>query len=133
MADTIRFVNRASSAGGDGTTNATSGANRAFATLAAAEAALQGTINSGDRLLIYCDDGGAGNDTTVVVIAGWTISGELHIIGNSGGPATSSPGNNAAFNGTALSGYRITGADQQNGVIDIDEDNVFLRGFEVFF
>lgn len=40
----VRYVNTASSAGGDGTTNNTSGATRAYATLSAAEAALRQTL-----------------------------------------------------------------------------------------
>ena len=44
MASIIRYVNTASTAGGDGTTNNTSGATRAYATLAAAETALRQTL-----------------------------------------------------------------------------------------
>jgi hypothetical protein len=44
MATIVRYVNTASSAGGDGTTNNTSGATRAYATLSAAEAALRQTL-----------------------------------------------------------------------------------------
>lgn len=47
MADATRFVNTASTAGGDGTTNETTGATRAFATTAEAEAALPADITTG--------------------------------------------------------------------------------------
>lgn len=118
MADTIRYVNTGSTAGGDGTTNNTTGATRAYASLSEAESSEQGTISSGDRLLIYCD--GSTMDSTVVDIAGWTINGELHIIQN-----------NSSYDGTAGSGYGIKGADSNNGVIDIDEANVTIDGLEV--
>jgi hypothetical protein len=57
-----RYVNTASSAGGDGTTNATSGANRAFATLEAARASLPGTLT--DATEIICE--GSAADTAAV-------------------------------------------------------------------
>lgn len=44
MATIVRYVNTASSAGGDGTTNGTSGATRAYVSLSAAEAALRQTL-----------------------------------------------------------------------------------------
>jgi len=76
MADTIYYVNTASTAGGDGTTNATTGANRAYPTLYAFEAARQTTISSGNRIIVYCD---GGKDNTSVTFGGWTINGQLII------------------------------------------------------
>lgn len=55
-----RYVNTASSAGGDGTTSATTGANRAYVSLAAFEATL-GTL--ADNYTVYCT--GATADTGV--------------------------------------------------------------------
>lgn len=71
-ADIIRYVNTASS-GGDGTTNNTTGATAAYATLSAAEAGLQQdlTDGGGDNLYILCS-GGA--DNTACVFDGWTTS-----------------------------------------------------------
>lgn len=60
---TIRYVNTASTAGGDGTTNATSGATRAFATLLEAINSLPSTLT--DAYTIYCD-GSGGADTSAV-------------------------------------------------------------------
>jgi len=48
-----RYVNTASTAGGNGTTNDIVGANRAFATLSEAESALR-TLNAADDLEILC-------------------------------------------------------------------------------
>jgi len=76
MTDTIRFVNPAS-AGGDGTggIDVLSGTDAAYASRAAAEAAEQGTISSGDRLIIQC--GGTANDIGSCTVSGWTITGAL--------------------------------------------------------
>lgn len=60
---TTLYVNTASTAGGDGTTNATSGANRAFATLLEAVNSLPSTLS--DAYTIYCD-GSGGPDTSAV-------------------------------------------------------------------
>jgi len=57
----IRYVNTASTAGGDGTTNGTAGATRAYVSLNAALTALPGTLT--DAYTIYCD-GSGGADTT---------------------------------------------------------------------
>lgn len=51
-----RYVNTASSAGGDGTTNATAGATRAYATLREALDAIGGSLS--DAMTIYCDGAG---------------------------------------------------------------------------
>ncbi len=72
MAAVVRFVNTASTSGGDGTTNATTGANRAYPTLAAWDAAeATDLVAAGDTHEVQCD-GGA--DTTTVSLVGWTSS-----------------------------------------------------------
>lgn len=53
MADVVRYINAASSSGGDGTTNSTSGANRAYSGIAEAIAAASSTKSSSDRWLVY--------------------------------------------------------------------------------
>jgi len=61
-----RYVNTASTAGGDGTTNATAGANRAYASLSEAETAEQKDLVSADEaLIIECC--GSTPDTTVLI------------------------------------------------------------------
>lgn len=74
MATTTRYVNTNSTAGGDGTTNATTGANRAYATLAEAESALQGSYS--DLVEIICSGTTADNYAS---IDGWTLSGSGRI------------------------------------------------------
>lgn len=64
---TNRFVNTASTPGGDGTTNGTAGANRAFASLAEALDSLPATLT--DAYTITCS--GATADTTTVNQAHW--------------------------------------------------------------
>ena len=75
-----RYVNTASSAGGDGTTNATSGDNRAYVSLNAAEAALPADITTGGDQGIWtiiCE--GSADDTTAVTFSGTTTSSSYYI------------------------------------------------------
>ena len=46
-----RYINTASTAGGDGTTNATSGANRAYASFAEWEAARQASLTEVEEVI----------------------------------------------------------------------------------
>ena len=74
----LRYVNTASTAGGDGTTNATSGANRAYASLAAWEAAEQADLTSLTEIAeVRCC--GTAADTTAVSVDGWTTSASYYI------------------------------------------------------
>jgi len=70
MAEVLRYVNTASTAGGDGTTNGTAGATRAYATMSEWEAN-EGTnlITDGDTHRVLCS-GGA--DSTAVTLNGFT-------------------------------------------------------------
>ena len=83
---TTRYVNTASSPGGDGTTNATSGANRAYASLNEAEAALPASLS--DQWDILCS--GTAEDTTKTSFAGTTTTATnfLRIAANTGHEAT---------------------------------------------
>ncbi len=66
-----RFVNTASTAGGDGTTNATAGANRAYTSLSEWEAAEQtDLVTDTDVHLVHCE--GTVADTAQLTISGWT-------------------------------------------------------------
>lgn len=79
-ADTTLYVNTASTAGGDCTTNATAGANRACPTLFAAEALLPADITTGENQgvwTILCE--GTAADTTNVVFSG-TVTDAAHYI-----------------------------------------------------
>lgn len=51
---TVRYVNTASTTGGDGTTNATTGSNRAFPNLLSAEIALRNSAFSSDLEILCC-------------------------------------------------------------------------------
>lgn len=73
MAEIVRYVNTASSPGGDGTTNATSGANRAYASLNEWEADEQQDLaGGGNTMLVHCE--GSAADTAAVTINGWTTN-----------------------------------------------------------
>ena len=78
MANIIRYVNTNSTAGGDGTTNATSGVNRAYAGLGEWEAAEQtDLVAAGDTAEVICS-GGA--DTVALQISGWTTGVSNYIL-----------------------------------------------------
>lgn len=79
MATITRYINTASTAGGDGTTNATTGANRAYATRAEFEANEQQnlTTGGGDIMLVYCS--GTSADTSALVVDGWTTNAGAYI------------------------------------------------------
>lgn len=53
MADVVRYVNAASAAGGDGTTTATTGANRAWSGISEAITAAAAGKSTADRWLVY--------------------------------------------------------------------------------
>ena len=72
-ATVTRYVDTGSS-GGNGTTNAVSGANAAYATLAACEAAEDGVDHSGNDVVIHCNrTNGGGSDTAQAYFYGWTV------------------------------------------------------------
>ncbi len=77
MATITRYVNPASADGGDGTTNATSGANRAYASLNDWEGHEQQDLNTGNNIaLVYCE---GTEDSTQCTINGWTTSAADYI------------------------------------------------------
>ena len=71
-----RYVNTASTAGGDGTTNATSGANRAYASLSEWEAARQAVLSEVEEVI--CE--GSAADTSRLNLDGWTTSASNYIL-----------------------------------------------------
>lgn len=80
MATTVtRYVNTNSTAGGNGTTSATSGANRAYASLSEWEAARQRNLVTADEIeLVECM--GTNADTTACDINGWTTDATRYIV-----------------------------------------------------
>ena len=70
MAAIVRYVNVNSAAGGDGTTDATAGANRAYSSQNEMEAAEQtNLVAAGDTFTGIC---AGGADTAIVAYSGWT-------------------------------------------------------------
>ena len=79
MATVTRFVNTASTAGGDGTTNNTTGATRAYASIAEWEAAEQtDLVAAGDIAEVICS--GAQDAGARLIISGWTTDASNYIL-----------------------------------------------------
>jgi hypothetical protein len=115
MANT-RYVNTASSPGGNGTTNATVGANRAYASLGEWEAARQAVL--ADVEIVICE--GATADTTGVTIDGWTTTSTNYIE-----IKTDAAGRHDGKRNTSK--YRL---DTTSRCIDIVEDFVRIDGLQ---
>lgn len=117
---TTRYVNTASTAGGDGTTNATSGANRAYASLAEWEAAEQATLTEDHTVLCA----GAINDTECT-IDGWIPSGfRVIVAGNTGDAAGAHAGKwDTAF-------YTIGSTSGTSAAIVPIEENVTIQDIQ---
>ena len=123
-----RYVNTASTAGGDGTTNATSGANRAWADLAEAANALGSSLST--PIDIYCE--GSAADTSNVDQTVWdmttTATNKLRIIGEQ---SPLHPNFSTAKSGkydTSL--YRIT-ATNRNGLYNNIPSHIEFHGIQV--
>ena len=79
MATITRYVNPDSTAGGDGTTNATTGANRAYVSLSAWDAAEQQNLDTGNNIAeCVCETNGTA-DAVECTIDGWTTSSTDYI------------------------------------------------------
>ncbi len=113
MATVTRYVNTNSTAGGNGTTNATSGANRAYATLSEWESNEQtDLVTDGDVHVCICD-GAGGDDSTFVLIDGWTTGSS----------------NDITIQGT--NGYAINGSQATFGILYINDNYVTCEDFDV--
>lgn len=78
MAAIVRYVNVNSLAGGDGTTNATTGVNRAYSSQSEMEAAEQSDlVSSGDTFTGICS---GGLDSSSVTYSGWLTSATNDIL-----------------------------------------------------
>ena len=119
MAVIIRYVNTASTTGGDGTTNATTGANRAYATIDEWETAEKtDLVAAGDSHVVHCE--GSVADTIGISLTEWTtgVNNDLTIQVDSG----------VRHNGKwDTSAYRIETTDIP---IDIQEDYVNIIGLQ---
>lgn len=124
MATVQRYVNTASTAGGDGTTNATSGANRAYASLSEWESNAGGSAT--DDYIVDCC--GTAADTTAVTVDFATniTTGSITIRGNRGDGA-------GFYDGPDLIStqhYRlVVGAGAS--ALYINEDRVTIDGIQV--
>lgn len=123
MATVQRYVNTASTAGGDGTTNATSGSTRAYASLSEWEANSGGSAT--DDYIVDCC-GGA--DTTAVVVDFSTniTTGSITIRANTAEP-------DGFYDGDAVistSHYRLDPGNVASA-LQVSENRVFLDGLQI--
>lgn len=123
-----RYVNTASTAGGDGTTNATSGANRAWANLAEAANGLGASLST--PIDLYCE--GSAADTSNVDQTVWdfttTATNKLRIIGEQ---SPLHPNFSTAKSGkydTSL--YHIT-CTNRNGLYNNIPEHIEFHGIQV--
>lgn len=123
-----RYVNTASTPGGDGTTNATSGANRAWADLAEGANGLGASLSA--SIDLYCE--GSAADTSNVYQTVWdfttTATNKLRIIGEQ---SPLHPNFSTAKSGkydTSL--YRIT-CTNRNGLYNNIPEHIELHGIQV--
>lgn len=75
-----RYVNTASTPGGDGTTNETTGANRAYAGITEWEAAEQTDLVANDQVHHVLCCGATADNTNGFNVAGWTVDATRYII-----------------------------------------------------
>ncbi len=124
MALITRYVNPDSTAGGDGTTNATTGANRAYVSLSAWDAAQQQDLDTGNNIAeCICETGGSA-DTTSVDLDGWTTSATDYI-----DIKTSSGHRHAGVWSTAKYRLHVTQDFQQ--AFNVNEDFVRVTGLQI--
>lgn len=122
-ARTTYYVNTASTAGGDGTTNNTSGTTRAFASLNEAESNLQADlVTNTDAIEIICS--GSTADTTAVNFSGWTVNATYNIL-----IRTDSTLSNSRHSGTySTSHYRL---EAYHTALDLNQKFCEVDGLQV--
>ena len=113
----VRYVNTASTAGGDGTTNGTAGATRAYATLSEAETALRQTLtgvtndvndqDGGNNISLRIYVTGSSADTTAVTFsnASWVTDATHRIEVNLNGTTSGPKWDTALYRLSITSGY----------------------------
>lgn len=123
-----RYVNTASSAGGDGTTNATAGANRAWATLAEAANGLGASLST--PIDLYCE--GSAADTGNVDQTVWdfttTATNKLRIIGEQSPLHPNFSTSKSGKYDTSL--YHIT-CTNRNGLYNNIPEHVEFHGIQI--
>lgn len=124
MAAVARFVNTASTAGGDGTTNNTSGATRAYASLSEWEA--NGGGSATDDYSVDCS--GTAADTTAVTLnfTPTITSGSITIRGN----RSSGTGFYSGTSVISTSFYRLAIGSGASG-LTLQQNNITVDGIQV--
>ena len=125
MATVTRYVNTASTAGGDGTTNGTAGATRAYASQNEWESNEQtDLVTDGD--VHVCRVNGSSADTTAVTIVGWTTgaSNDITVIAHTDSDRADPSGYQTGI-------YRLQGGAAWSDLYNIDEDHVNLDGWQM--
>jgi hypothetical protein len=123
----IRYVDVDADAGGDGATNALTGANCAYKSLSIWEAARQANLVTGDIIeQCICESNHANHtaDTTAVTIDGWTTDATRYI-----DIKTSASGRHDGKWNTAK--YRLDSSSDVFGHIDIVAQNVRIVGLQL--
>jgi len=121
MAEVIRFVNSASTPGGDGTTNNTTGATRAYAALVEWEAAEQtDLVSAGDFHHLKCSGSGT---TENVFVTGWTTSSTNFI--------WMEVDSASRHTGTTGTGFSITSTGGSGRCIANSQAGTIIDGFEL--
>ena len=122
MAEVIRYINTASTAGGDGTTNATSGANRAYASFSEWQSAESALHTPGNWHHVIASGSGALVDSFTVTSTGWGSSDFILIEVDS----ASRP-----VNGVPKSGLYLSGNTGSVGLVEIQRPYVYVVGLDV--
>jgi len=123
MAVVTRYVNPDSTTGGDGTTNATTGANRAYNSLSEWEAATQQDLATNTTTAeCVCETSGTA-DTTPVTILGWVTNATYYI-----DIKTSSGHRHPGY--WDSNKYRIECTDAV-AITATDQDYVYITGLQI--
>lgn len=122
MAEIIRYINKASTPGGDGTTSATSGANRAYATFSEWNAAESAIHVPGNWHHVIAHGSGAMVDSFTITSTGWGSSDFILIEVD---PAS------RPVNGVPKSGLYLSGSVGFSALVEIQRPRVYIVGLDV--
>lgn len=136
LAQRTRYINTASTAGGDGTTNNTSGATRAYATMAGMVSGESKTLTASDvYLYVYA----TGSDTTNVSFTGFTTDATRNITVDGQGTyslltTSYAPGLvvNQQYSTFKNMTIRRNGASTRVEAVDINSGNVTIEKCKIY-
>jgi len=131
MATTIqRYVNTGSTAGGDGTTNNTAGATRAYASLSEWHAAMtvrgKGIVAADETHIVDCC--GAAADSTGVTISGWTTNATHRVLIQ--GNASHANGRHAGVWSTSKYRLSVVGTET-TPCLNVNDDDIDVLGIQL--